>query len=566
MAVTNPLVKLKRGTYASLGQTPSIDGTMYLVEFNSTPEIDESTARIDPARRHMFAVDVTADDGVTVNRHRLDAYRAFYANAAGYATTADSWSQSISVAIASSDGSGAGSNVPVQGTTDVTLKLPASITANLVGDVTGNASTASALKVTAAIGSATLPVYINASGLPVACNDTLGVNISGSADSAGRWDEHRTFKISDTGTGNEKHTASTGTRVDGTYDLGTDFYELFLPSTITATLNGRANSALRLVTSAGANITSGSAAGGAFYPVRFNNGVPVDITDTLPNNISGNAASANVAEALVNAAGSSSNPVYINASGVPVEVSTIDVSLLGSQVIPIENLPKSVQERLFVTSRASNGNVGTDIAAVNAFIASKANSDDPVEAGDVVEITDSDTGLGSSLYYVFDNNGTLEGHKFSAGSASTAQTADSADALSHNVQWQIQDSTGTNTGSATSATNLSSSSVITIKLPATIKATLTGTADKAKALVVASAIGSENVPVYIDANGVPKVCTTLSLDTTGTASYADVLSNARQINGTLFDGSKNITTANWGTARNITIVDSDKSHSGCCIC
>ena len=97
MAVTNPLVKLKRGTYASLNNTPSIDGTMYLVEFNDTPEIDESTAKIDASRRHMFAVDVTADDGVTVNRHRLDAYRAFYANAAGYAEAADAWSQSINV-------------------------------------------------------------------------------------------------------------------------------------------------------------------------------------------------------------------------------------------------------------------------------------------------------------------------------------------------------------------------------------------------------------------------------------------------------------------------------------
>ena len=565
MAVTNPLVKLKRGTYASLNNTPSIDGTMYLVEFNDTPEIDESTAKIDASRRHMFAVDVTADDGVTVNRHRLDAYRAFYANAAGYAEAADAWSQSINVQIANSDGTGAGNAVALQGNQNVVLKLPASIKANVTGNVTGNASTASALKVTAAIGSATKPVYINASGVPVACNDTITVDINGSATSAGKWDSQRSFKISDAGTGSDKHTAATGTVVDGTYATGQSFYELILPSTITATLNGRANSALNLVNSSGTKLSSGSDTSGAYYPVCFSNGVPVDLTGTLPNDISGNAGSASVADTLRNGAGTSSKPVYINSSGVPTVVTTVDVSLLGSQIIPMKNLPKGVQERLFVTSRASNGNAGTDLAAVDAFIASKASSTDPVEAGDVVEITDSESGLGSTLYYIYDNNGTLEGHIFSAGAASTAQNASTADALSHNVSWQIKDASNTNAGSATSANNLSSSGTIVINLPSTIKATLTGTADKAKALVVSAAVGGTGVPVYIDANGKPQVCTTLSLDTTGNAATADILSNARNINGTAFNGSQNITTANWGTARNITIVDTGtgtNKHSG----
>jgi len=40
---------------------------------------------------------------------------------------------------------------------------------------------------------------------------------------------------------------------------------------------------------------------------------------------------------------------------------------------------------------------------------------------------------------------------------------------------------------------------------------------------------------------------------TGNAATATALQTARQINGTSFNGSANITTANWGTARNITI-------------
>ena len=40
------------------------------------------------------------------------------------------------------------------------------------------------------------------------------------------------------------------------------------------------------------------------------------------------------------------------------------------------------------------------------------------------------------------------------------------------------------------------------------------------------------------------------------------LTTARSINGTSFDGSDNITTANWGTARNISIADSDSTNTG----
>jgi hypothetical protein len=44
---------------------------------------------------------------------------------------------------------------------------------------------------------------------------------------------------------------------------------------------------------------------------------------------------------------------------------------------------------------------------------------------------------------------------------------------------------------------------------------------------------------------------------TDNVASATKLQTARNINGTSFDGSANITTANWGTARNIGIVNSD---------
>ena len=48
----------------------------------------------------------------------------------------------------------------------------------------------------------------------------------------------------------------------------------------------------------------------------------------------------------------------------------------------------------------------------------------------------------------------------------------------------------------------------------------------------------------------------------GAANSATVLATARTINGTSFNGSANITTANWGTARTITIGNTGKSVNG----
>ena len=51
----------------------------------------------------------------------------------------------------------------------------------------------------------------------------------------------------------------------------------------------------------------------------------------------------------------------------------------------------------------------------------------------------------------------------------------------------------------------------------------------------------------------------------GNAGTATKLQTARNINGTAFDGTANITTANWGTARNIYIADSDGTNAGAAV-
>lgn len=78
------------------------------------------------------------------------------------------------------------------------------------------------------------------------------------------------------------------------------------------------------------------------------------------------------------------------------------------------------------------------------------------------------------------------------------------------------------------------------------------TADKDKSVKHASTADSAT------AAGTAASCT----GNAATATTATKLATARSINGTNFDGSGNITTATWGTARNVTIGSTKKSVNG----
>lgn len=65
--------------------------------------------------------------------------------------------------------------------------------------------------------------------------------------------------------------------------------------------------------------------------------------------------------------------------------------------------------------------------------------------------------------------------------------------------------------------------------------------------------GSATLPIYLNA-GTPTACsTTLGVSITGNAATATKLQTTRTINGTSFDGTANIVTAYWGTARTISL-------------
>ena len=63
-------------------------------------------------------------------------------------------------------------------------------------------------------------------------------------------------------------------------------------------------------------------------------------------------------------------------------------------------------------------------------------------------------------------------------------------------------------------------------------------------------------------SGVKTFSDTITGNISGNAVTATKLATTRTINGTSFDGTKNITTANWGTARNISISDDSGTNTG----
>lgn len=73
------------------------------------------------------------------------------------------------------------------------------------------------------------------------------------------------------------------------------------------------------------------------------------------------------------------------------------------------------------------------------------------------------------------------------------------------------------------------------------------------------------IAISSDKNGMFKVgngSLTWSALSYNQATSAEKLATARTINGTSFNGAENITTANWGTSRNISITDSSSSNTG----
>lgn len=157
----------------------------------------------------------------------------------------------------------------------------------------------------------------------------------------------------------------------------------------------------------------------------------------------------------------------------------------------------------------------------------------------------------------------------------------------------ISDATAANTGTTVS---VNGGANVNLRLPITIKAELAGNSATTTKLKTARSINNTTfdgsadiitnrwgvdrsisisdsnnthtgaaVTVNGSNNVVLKLPATISAELSGNATTATTLQTTRTINGTNFNGSANITTAYWGTARNISIADSSGSNTGTAI-
>ena len=197
--------------------------------------------------------------------------------------------------------------------------------------------------------------------------------------------------------------------------------------------------------------------------------------------------------------------------------------------------------------------------------------------------------------------GTLTGNASTATKLATARkingtdfdgtTAITTDSWGSARNVSISDASNTNTSAAVS---VNGSSDITLKLPRTIKGTLTGNASTATKLAVSKKINNtsfdgssdittaiwgtardiaisdntgEHVGTKVSVNGSSDITLKLPSNITadnfyGVASSAAKLHNPVTINGTTFNGTSNITTATWGYSRRIEIYDADGFFKG----
>lgn len=195
-----------------------------------------------------------------------------YGDLVGNADSATEWKDARNFAVADNDASHTGEAVSVNGTSNVTLKLPSTIKASLAGNATtattatnatnllayaGNEVTIGANSATAGV-STNNAVYINYRDISNGAKDnnatqitdyyfcnrkggTAGVTVraetfSGNATSASKWKDVRNFYIADADAAN----TGTAVSVDGSANV-----TLKLPSTIKATLMGNASSATK---------------------------------------------------------------------------------------------------------------------------------------------------------------------------------------------------------------------------------------------------------------------------------------------------------------------------------
>ena len=168
---------------------------------------------------------------------------------------------------------------------------------------------------------------------------------------------------------------------------------------------------------------------------------------------------------------------------------------------------------------------------------------------------------------------TITGNAGSATKLQTARTISLSGAVTGSTTFDgSANKTITTTLSNIDASKITSGTIDIARLPAAaLERCVVVANDTARFKLTSSDVQLGDTVKVTDTNKMYMVTNTSELDnangytefsaghasTANTATKANQLTTARTINGTSFNGTANITTANWGTARNIGIVNSD---------
>ena len=418
-------------------------------------------------------------------------------------------------------------------------------------------------------GSSTKPVYFSG-GIPVQCNDTIANSISGKSAStdAINWvagNEIRFTKPNYT-EAKDLHIGwawsdGSKTKLINSYRFGGGDGNLtqVTASQFNGALNGNANTATALTTSAGSST----------LPVYFSNGKPVACGTSLGVSITGNAATATNADKLDGYHGSSDQAVntyvlrnssgyiytnYINSNTSNGENPTI------SQIIVTNGSDGFYRKATLAHLKASLGSMPAsdvyawakastkpsyswgEITGKPSTFTPSSHTHDKIVRADHLDTVDKLNAFKESNTFKYATVAALSGLSGLAPNDGIILSMSWKDSTSYGHQIFIDNSgytiahryNGNNTWSSWS-TILDSSNYTSY--------TVTKTGSGASGTWGISVTGS-------------------SASCTGNAATATKLQTARTINGTSFDGSANITTANWGTARNIAIRDCNSSNTG----
>ena len=476
------------------------------------------------------------------------------ATTATLATKASKLNTSINMMVKDASGENAGPAVTTDLSSDVTLRLPATLKGT---DITGTASKATA----DATGANIADTYVHKVNINEEINGIKTFNNTIKSNVV----VPKTATGSSLGNNNTPYEHIYSTNINGVAATIT---------TIIGNLTGNAATATKLTTA------------------RAINGTDFDGTTAITTSTWGTARDISIADASATNTGAATS---VNGSGnVALKLpSTIKATITGNASTATKlNTPRKINN----TSFDGSANITTDRwgAARNITIAD-ASATNTGAATSVNGSGNVTLKLPSVIAATAFNGIASSARKLNSTVRVNGTTFDGSSDITTNVwgysrNFSIVNSDGTNAGASVA---VDGSGDVVLKLPATINASISGGVDVATKLKTARTINgtafdgtanittekwgtarnitiSDNEGVYTgntasvngSANVTLKLPASIKATLVGNADTATKLKTARTINGTSFDGSANITTDKWGTARNITITDVAGSHSG----